>query len=150
MAFTEAQVNTWDFSEVTEGGGGDIQPEITNGDTRDYDPFEIVLNGAAPFYVGEVRDADGILASASGRVNIDSRRVIRTKQMEATDTFVVGAVVYFHPGGNSAAGVIVDLASKLAGDIEFGICEGFGGAATAHTYIDVRPFAYESDRILEV
>ncbi len=150
MAFSEVKNNTWDFSEVTDGGGGDIQPLMTNGEGRALDPFEIVLDSVFPFFCGEVREPDGIAIAALGRINIEHRRVIRTAQIEVTDTFVVKAVVYFHPGGAGAAGLIVDLAGKAAGDIEYGVCEGFGGAGGAHTYIDVRPFAYDESRILEV
>lgn len=149
MSFTEVQENEYNFSELTEGGGGDVQPEITNGEGRALLPFEIVMNAAAPYYVGEVREADGIAIAGSGRVCIDDRRVIRTEQIEATDTFVVGATVYFHPGGSSEAGTIIDAASVASGDMAYGICEGFGGEAAAHTYIDVRPFAFDPDRALE-
>lgn len=150
MSFTQAVVNEYNFSEITAGADGDRQVLITNGEGRTALPFEIILQDAAfPFYCGEVREADGIADAASGRINIDHNRVIRTEQITAADTFVVGAKVYFHPGGSGAAGTIIDAASVAAGDIEFGICEGFGGAATAHTYIDVRPFAYDEGRILE-
>ena len=147
MAFSEVKNNTWDFSEVTDGGGGDIQPLMTNGEGRALDPFEIVLDSVAPFYCGEVREPDGIAIAALGRINIEHKRVIRTAQIEVTDTFVVKAIVYFHPGGAGAAGTIVD--TGVAGDIEYGICEGFGGSGGAHTYIDVRPFAYDVSRALE-
>ena len=150
MAFTEVKQNLYDFSEVTESGGGDEQPLMTNGEGRALEPFEIVLDSVAPFYCGEVREADGIAIAGIGRIKNAADRVIRTAQITITDTFVVKAVVYFHPGGAGAAGTIIDLASKAAGDIEFGICEGFGGSAGAHTYIDVRPFAYDSARVLEV
>ena len=150
MAFIIANENEYGFSEITEGGGGDVQPLITNSEGRTVLPFEIVLQGTFPFYCGEVREYNGIADSSQGRINIEHRRVIRTKQMEATDTFVVGAKVYFSPGGAGAAGLIIDEASKSAGDIEYGVCEGFGGSAGAHTYIDVRPFAYDESRVLEV
>lgn len=150
MAFTEVKANLYDFSEVTEGAGGDTQPLMTNGEGRKLEPFEIVLDSVFPFYCGEVREQDGIAIGALGRLNIEHRRIIRTAQIEVTDTFVVKAVVYFHPGGAGAAGKIVDLAGKAAGDIEYGTCEGFGGAGGAHTYIDVRPFAYNESRVLEV
>jgi hypothetical protein len=150
MAFTVYKNNTWDFSEMTEGAGGDTQPLMTNGEGRVLEPFEIVLDSVGPLYCGEVREADGIAIAGKGRINIEHRRVIRTAQIEVTDTFVVGAKVYFSPGGAGAAGKIVDAASKAAGDIEFGVCEGFGGVATAHTYIEVRPYAYDESRVLEV
>jgi len=150
MAFTVYKNNEQNFSEITEGAGGDTQPLITNVEGRAIDPFEILMAATTPFYVGEVREPDGIAIAGEGRINIEHRRVIRTEQMVAADTFVVDAKVYFHPGGAGAAGAIVDAASKAAGDIEFGICTGFGGAATAHTYIEVRPYAYDESRVLEV
>lgn len=150
MAFIVADENVHDFSEVTDGAGGDRQVELTNGDGRDWDAFEIVMNPAAPFYVGEVRKYNGIADTESGRVKIDHNRVIRTAQIEVTDTFVVEAEVFFRPGTGSVAGFIVDTASKLAGDIKFGRVTGFGGAATAHTYLEVRPYAFDEARILEV
>jgi len=149
MAYTVVKPNAYNFSELTESGKGDTQPLITNTEGRTALPFEIILQATAPFYCGEIREYDGIADDGTGRIEIAEDRVIRTEQMEATDTFVVGAEVFFHPGGSGAAGKIVDTASKLAGDIAFGRCEGFGGAATAHTYIDVRPYAFDSARALE-
>jgi len=150
MAFTTVTENTWGFSEITGGAGGDRQPLIKNTTTRKYDPFEVVMQATFPFYCGEIREYDGVTAAASGRASIDHNRVIRTKQILVGSTFVVGAKVFFKPGGNAAAGQIVDAANKAAGSIEYGICEGFGGVATAHTYIDVRPLAYTENRVLEV
>ena len=147
MSFTQAEQNAYNFSEVTGGARGDRQPLITNGEGRTVLPFEIVLNSVAPYYCGEVREYNGIANGAQGRVNIDHNRVIRTEQIEITDTFVVGAKVYFLPGGAGAAGKIVD--ASATGAIEFGVCEGFGGSAGAHTYIDVRPYAYDEGRALE-
>ena len=150
MSFTEYNYNEYDFSEVTDGTGlGDAQPLVTNGEGRDALPFEIILNSAEPYYCGEIRDADGIADTESGRINIEHRRVIRTSQILTTATFAVGDKVYFKPGGSGAAGQIVDAANKAAGSIEFGFCEGFGGSAGAHTYIEVRPLAYDASRALE-
>jgi len=147
---TEVQSNAYNFSEITGGANGDRQPLITNGEGRTVLPFEIVLQHAAePYYCGEVREYGGIADTEQGRICIDHNRVIRTEQIETTDTFVIGAKVYFSPGGSGAAGKIVDAASKITGDIEFGVCEGFGGSAGAHTYIDVRPYAYNEGRALE-
>lgn len=150
MAFVQAEQNEQNFSEKTEGAGGDTQVLVNNVEGRAIDPFEILMAASFPFYIGEVRDADGIAIAGTGLVNIEHRRVIRTEQMEVTDTFVAGEKVYFSPGGAGVAGLIIDLASKGAGDIEYGTCEGFGGSAGAHTYIEVRPYAYDEGRILEV
>lgn len=152
MTFTEYKVNAYDFSEVTDGIGlGDAQPAITNNEGRTVLPYEIALQHGAgePFYCGEVREADGIADAAVGRINIEHRRVIRTSQIEVTDTFAVDAEVFFHPGGAGAAGAIVDTASKAAGDIAYGRVTAIGGTGGAHTYLEIRPYEYDSARILE-
>jgi len=151
MAMTEVKNNAYDFSEATDGTGlGDMQVLATNTQGRDALPFEILMQSTAPFYCGEIREADGIANSASGRVNIEHRRVIRTAQILTTATFADKVEVYFQPGGAGAAGQIVPLANKAAGSIKFGRVVAFGGSAGAHTWLEIRPYAYSDVRVLEI
>ena len=144
MAMVEVKNNAYDFSEKTDGGSpGDTQPLITNGQGRAFLPFEIVLNSAAPFYCGEVREAGGIADTATGRININHNRVIRTNQFSGT--IAAGVEVYFQPGGAGAAGAIVPIAGKSAGSIKFGRCEGVGTG-----WVEIRPYAFSDVRILEI
>lgn len=151
MAFTEYVNNAYDFSEATDGTGlGDMQVQLTNGQGRTALPFEILLQAVAPFYCGEVREAGSIADSATGRINIEHRRVIRTAQIDIDATFAVDAEVYFQPGGAGAAGEIRTLATKTAGSIKFGRVTAFGGTGGAHTWLEIRPYAYDDSMALEV
>ena len=134
---TPVPVNLFDFSEVTIN---DKQPLITNNLGRATTIAELVfLSG----YFGDVVEQDGIANAATGRINIDSNRTIRTEQMEATDTFVVGNTIWFVAGGAGAAGVLED--ANTGTDYAAGIITGFGGTAGAHTYVEFRPFAQRLD-----
>ena len=95
MSFTQAGVNDYNFSEVTES---DKQILVTNGLGRTAKYAELVYLGG---YFGEVREYAGIANSETGRININSERLIRTKQVKATTTFTVGQPVYFLSGGSS-------------------------------------------------
>jgi len=132
MALTPAITNNYDYVELYLGKQDVI---VTNDLGRDVDHLELVYLGG---YFGEVREYDGIADSASGVVNLSRDRVIQTKQMEATDTFVAGQIVFFLPGGSSAAGLI--RATPESGSIPVGRCTGFGGSGGAHTYVE---FKYE-------
>ena len=137
MSFTEVLPNENNFSEVTLS---DKQPLVTNNLGRDAAPFELVYLGG---YFGEIREYEGIVNGEDGRINIDSDRTIRTKQVEATDTFTVGNVIWFKSGGAGAAGTLVDANS--GSDYAAGIIteeEGTGGAQTSVTF---RPFAQRLD-----
>jgi len=139
MAFTEYTVNSYDFSEVTES---DVQVQVTNNLGRTALDREIVnLDG----YVGEVVEYGGIANAASGRININHERTIRTAQIQTTDTFVVGQPVYFLSGGSAAAGKL--RATNESGSVVYGKCIGFGGTGGAHTYVEVRPFSQVSEAI---
>lgn len=133
MTMTSVKPNVNNFSEVTLN---DKQPLVTNNLGRAIEQYELVhLDG----YFGELREYDELAAAATGRINIDHNRTIRTKQVLATTTFVAGQPVYFTPGGSSAAGKIT--AVPVATSIKVGICldeEGTGGAQTSVTF---RPFA---------
>ena len=134
---TPVPVNDFDFSEVSVN---DKTPLITNNLGRATTIAEIVfLSG----YFGDVVEIDGIANAATGRINIDSDRIIRTEQMEATDTFVVGNTIWFVAGGAGAAGTLED--ANTGTDYAAGIITGFGGTAGAHTYVEFRPFAQRLD-----
>lgn len=134
---TPVPVNLFDFSQVTLD---DKQPLITNNLGRDVTIAELVYLGG---YFGDVVEQDGIADAATGRINIDSNRTIRTEQIEVTDTFTVGGTVWFKSGGAGAAGTLVDANSGT--DYAAGIIteeEGTGGAQTSVTF---RPFAQRLD-----
>ena len=137
MAFTQAAVNDYNFSEVTES---DKQVLVTNnlGRTAKYGEL-VYLDG----YFGEVREYGGIANAATGRININAERIIRTQQVKATDTFTKGSTMWFLSGGSSAAGQLVDSADP--GAVAVGIItdeEGTGGAQTA---VSFRPFVQRLD-----
>ena len=134
---TPVPVNLFDFSQVTEN---DKQPLITNNLGRDVTIAELVYLGG---YFGDVVEQDGIANSADGRINIDSDRIIRTEQMEATDTFTVGNTIWFVAGGSGAAGVLED--ANTGTDYAAGIITGSGGTGGAQTYVEFRPFAQRLD-----
>ena len=92
---TEAKVN-FNFEEAKVG---QKQVVVNNTYGRTLDHLELVLlNG----YFGEVREFDGIAAGADGVINIDSDREIATSQIGTSDTFVVGAILYFLPSSSVA------------------------------------------------
>ena len=127
-------VNVYDFSQPTIN---DKQPLVTNAEGRTVLFAELVyLDG----YFGDVTDQDGIANSASGRINIDSDRTIRTEQIEVTDTFTIGNELWFASGGAGAAGKLVDADPGSGTRVAVGIIteeEGSGGAQTSVTF---RPY----------
>ena len=134
---TPVPVNLFNFSMPKEN---DKHPLITNNLGRDTTIAELVYLGG---YFGDVVEQDGIANTETGRINIDSNRIIRTEQMLATETFVVGATLWFVAGGSGAAGDLQD--SNTGTDYAAGIITGFGGSAGAHTYVEFRPFAQRLD-----
>jgi hypothetical protein len=152
MAWTVYKYNDYDFSEATDRTGlGDNQPLVTNGQGRAFTPMEIVLNSAAPFYCGEVREAGGIADGASGRISIEHRGKIRTSQIDKDAAAIaVGDEIFFQPGGAGAPGELRPAATKAAGSIKFGRVEGVGGTSGAYEWLEVRPYAFDSERALEV
>ena len=134
---TPVPVNLFDFSVISEN---DKQPLITNNLGRDVTIAELVYLGG---YFGDVVDQDGIANAADGRINIDSDRIIRTEQMEATDTFTVGNTLWFVAGGAGAAGVLED--ANTGTDYAAGIITGSGGTGGAQTFVEFRPFAQRLD-----
>ncbi len=130
---TPVPVNDFDFSEVSIN---DKQPVITNNLGRDTTIAELVfLSG----YFGDVVEIDGIANAATGRINIDSDRIIRTEQIEATDTFTVGNTIWFVSGGAGAAGTLED--ANTGTDYAAGIITAEGGTGGAQTFVEFRPFA---------
>lgn len=90
---------------------------VTNNLGRAIEHLEIVyLDGL----VGECVEFDGIANGASGYINIADERVISTEQIETTDTFVVGGMVYFVSGGAAAAGKL--RAGAGHGGVPVGVC----------------------------
>jgi len=134
MSFTEVKSNVNDFSRITED---DKQPLVTNNLGRDADPLELVYLGG---FFGEVREYDGIADTETGRINIDSAGIIRTAQMEATDTFTIGSELWFASGGAGAAGKLVDADPGSGTRVAVGIITGEGGTGGAQTYVEFRPY----------
>ena len=127
-------VNVYDFSEVTLN---DKQVLVPNAQGRTVLMAELVyLNG----YFGDVTDQDGIATAASGNININSERKIRTEQITITETFVVDATLWFQTGGAGAAGVLLDSDPGSGTRVAVGVITGFGGTAGAHTYVEFRPY----------
>ena len=134
---TPVPVNDFDFSEVSVN---DKTPVITNNLGRDTTVAELVfLSG----YFGDVVEIDGIANAGTGRINIDSDRIIRTEQIEVTDTFTVGNTIWFVAGGAGAAGTLED--ANTGTDYAAGIITGSGGTGGAQTYVEFRPFAQRLD-----
>ena len=134
---TPVPVNDFDFSEVSVN---DKQPVITNNLGRDTTIAELVfLSG----YFGDVVEQDGIANAGTGRINIDSDRIIRTEQIEVTDTFTIGNTIWFVAGGAGAAGTLED--ANTGTDYAAGIITGEGGTGGAQTFVEFRPFAQRLD-----
>ena len=134
---TPVPVNDFDFSEVSVN---DKTPLITNNLGRAVTVAELVYLGG---YFGDVIEQDGIANSADGRINIDSDRIIRTEQIEVTDTFTVGNTIWFVAGGAGAAGTLED--ANTGTDYAAGIITAEGGTGGAQTFVEFRPFAQRLD-----
>ncbi|KKM25195.1 hypothetical protein LCGC14_1597470 [marine sediment metagenome] len=134
---TPVPVNDFDFSEVSVN---DKTPLITNNLGRAVTVAELVYLGG---YFGDVIEQDGIANSADGRINIDSDRIIRTEQIEVTDTFTVGNTIWFVSGGAGAAGTLED--TNTGTDYAAGIITAEGGTGGAQTFVEFRPFAQRLD-----
>ncbi len=129
---TEAKVN-FNFTETKVGAK---QVLVTNDLSRTVDHLELVLLDA---YFGEVREFEGIADSASGYINIDADREIATTQINTGDTFVVGNVIYFEPGGSSAAGEL--RAASGSGRAAVGIVTAINNGVS----VTFRPFVQRLD-----
>lgn len=141
MSMTAYGVNDYNFSEITLN---DTQPLVTNNLGRDVTEKELVYLGG---YFGEVCEAGGIANGATGRINIDGNRIIRTAQIEETDTFTVGNALWFVSGGAGAAGKLVDADPGSGTRLKVGIITGEGGTGGAQTYVEFRPFLQRLDSV---
>lgn len=104
---------------------------VTNNLGRTAEHLELVfLSG----YFGEVREFDDIANAATGMININDERQVFTTQIETTDTFVVGQVVYFEPGGSSAAGKLRATPEPTA------IAVGIVTQVSAGVAVEFKPF----------
>lgn len=122
----------FDF-QIRENGA---QAVVTNNLGRTALFGELVYLGG---YVGYVAEPDGIANGASGRIQLlDPEVEVSTAQVEATDTFTAGNVLYFTPGGSSAAGKLVDAPAD--GSVPVGKITGAFGSAGAQTAVKFRPF----------
>lgn len=129
MSMTEVKSNTYEYSRKKLSAD---QVYVTNNLGRAVVYGEFVVLGG---YFGFVEEQGGIANGASGYISIMPYEV-RSEQVEATDTFTVGNVLYFEPGGSSAAGTFVDTATGTTTAV--GIIsgeEGTGGAQTAVMFV---------------
>jgi len=141
MSFTEVKPNLYNFSEVSES---DKQVLVTNNLGRDvvYGEF-VYLDG----YFGEVREYGGIVNGATGYININADRKIRTEQVEATDAFTAGSTLWFVSGGSGAAGKFVDADPGSGTRLGCGIITGEEGTGGAQTAVEFRPFVQRLDAV---
>ena len=134
MPLTSLDVNAYNFTEKTQS---DRQVKITNALGRALLFGELVYQDG---YFGDVTDQDGIAIAGTGTISIDHERKISTEQMEATDTFVAGATLWFVSGGSSAAGTLVDADPGSGTRVAVGIITGEQGTAGAQTSVEFRPY----------
>jgi len=91
-------------------------------------------------YFGYVAENPSIANGATGRIQLlDESVEISSAQVEATDTFTAGNILYFLPGGSGAAGTLVD--APATGTIPIGKITGEFGTGGAQTAVKFRPFA---------
>ncbi len=134
---TPVPPNAYGFSEPLLS---DTQPVVTNNLGRAVLFAEwVYLSG----YFGNVVEQDGIADSATGRIETEADREVRSQQVEATDTFTIGNTLYFEPGGSGAAGTFVDTATGTT--VAVGIITGEEGAGGAQTAVSFRPFLQKVD-----
>ena len=123
MAMVDAKVN-YNFHESAV----DVdQVLITNSSGAAYVHLELVLEDKL---FGEVIEFDGIADSATGMININSKRKISTSQIDTGDTFVVGAPVYFHPGNK-----VLEVTSA-SGNVAVGTCTAINNGVS----VEFRPY----------
>lgn len=134
MAWTEQNLRNHDFYARTLD---DLRVVLENTTARDLEQYELViLNG----YFGEVLNVEDVANGEDAIVNIDSMRTIRTDQVGAAQTFVVGDKIWFDPNG-AAVGALYD--SEDASDyVAVGVVTAiYAGNAN----VEFRPFAQDSD-----
>lgn len=128
MAFTVYDYN-YDLA-IREVGE---QIVVTNSLGRTAIYGELVHLGGA---LGFVMEFAGIANGATGRIQpVSPDYEVSTAQVEATDTFTVGNILYFLPGGSSAAGTLVDVPTSATYPVGIITAEqGTGGAQTAVSF----------------
>ena len=130
MSFTEKVRGTYGFLEQTLS---DRTMVVTNATTRKMLQNEFVLVSGI---FGNVLEHNGIAGLASGKVNINADRTIKTAQLATGAVFTVGATVYAVAGTND---VPVKLTHASVGNTPVGICVEIDPAAT-QLYVVLRPF----------
>lgn len=93
-----------------------------------------------PWFGNAVED---IPALGTGYIDINHEREISTEQIDPTDTFTVGSVIYFDPGSNSAAGKLVDAVA--VDEVAVGTITAAQGSAGAQTAVQFRPYVQKAD-----
>jgi predicted RecA/RadA family phage recombinase len=111
---------------------------VTNNLGRTVEINELVYLGG---YFGNALEE--IANGATGKICIDNDREIYTEQVEATDTFTVGGVMYFVPGGSSAQGKLTDAAGSTG--VAVGTITAEEGTAGAQTSVTFRPYLQKAD-----
>lgn len=131
MAMVDAKVN-FNFEEREV----DInQILVTNNLGRVVSHLELVyLDG----HFGEVAEFDDIADGATGMINLNPNRRIGTTQINITDTFVLGGVVWLVCHGTLATSVLRD--AYVAEAIPVGICTKVNNG----TSVEFRPFVQRS------
>jgi len=134
MAWTTQNLRNHDFYARTLD---DLRVVLENTTARDLEQYELViLNG----YFGEVLNVEDVANGEDAIVNIDSMRTIRTDQVGAAQTFVVGDKIWFDPNG-AAVGALYD--SEDATDfVAVGIVTAI---YSGHANVEFRPFAQDTD-----
>jgi hypothetical protein len=131
MSFTETKVGTYGFHEQTLS---DRAMPITNTTTRTLLNNELVIFGGV---FGNVLATEGIGAAATGLVNINSERSIKTNQLADGADFAVGGTVYIVAGTNDAP---AGLTNSSAGNTAIGIVVEID-PADIQLYVVFRPFS---------
>lgn len=111
------------------------QVKVTNNLGRVAQHLELVILDG---YFGEVREMDGIADGATGYININPNRKIGTTQVNITDTFVLGGVVYLVSHTTVATSVL--RAAYVADAIPVGICTKVNNGVS----VEFMPFVQRS------
>lgn len=111
---------------------------VTNNLGRTVEINELVYLGG---YFGNALEE--IANGATGKIGIDHEREIYTEQIETTDTFTLGSVMYFVPGGSSAQGKLTDAAGETG--VAVGTITAEEGTAGAQTSVTFRPYLQKAD-----
>jgi hypothetical protein len=134
-------VNDYNFTEK-KLFGEPVAVEVVNPTTRDWSFGETVfaegVAANAGGWIGDVMDQDGIAAGARGLINVNPNRHVSMNQVDAADTFAVGASpIYFLPPDNTNPGEWKDTGAVGLVTVNAQVI----GAAPAATpaYIEYKP-----------